>query len=129
MSKTDKGSIATVLSAFSRAARIAGVTELREGTQTGVEAVTKEGERTGITDATTEQFKDVVDMLPTQAPSLDLRLPDNVATGGTASVTPTAPVSRSLWVDLLQTKILQQEQFARQQPNIDEEISRLMRRA
>ena len=129
LSKSDKGSIMTVLSAASKALRIAGVTELREGTDAGIEAIKKEGERTGITDAATEQFRDVVDMLPTQAPSLDLRLPDDVATGGTASVTPTAPVSRSLLGGSPANEDIAARQFARQQPNIDEEISRLMRRA
>jgi len=127
LSKSDKGSILTVMSAASKALRIAGVTELREGTDAGIEAIKKEGERTGITDAATEQFKDVVDMLPTQAPSLDLRLPDDVATGGTASVTPTAPVSRSLLGGSPANEDIATRQFARQQPNIDEEISRLMR--
>ena len=127
LSKSDKGSILTVMSAASKALRIAGVTELREGTDAGIEAIKKEGERTGITDAATEQFKDVVDMLPTQAPSLDLRLPDDVATGGTASVTPTAPVSRSLLGGSPANEDIAARQFARQQPNIDEEISRLMR--
>jgi len=56
-----------------------------------------------------------------------LRLPDDVATGGTASVTPTAPVSRSLLGGSPANEDIAARQFARQQPNIDEEISRLMR--
>ena len=91
LSKSDKGSILTVMSAASKALRIAGVTELREGTDAGIEAVKKEGERTGITDAATEQFKDVVDMLPTQAPSLDLRLPDVAYTSDQIDTAPIGP--------------------------------------
>ena len=91
LAKTDKGSIATVLSAFSRAARIAGVTELREGTQKGVEAVIKEGERTGITDEVSDEFKDFADQLPTQAPSLDLALPDVAYTSDQINTAPIGP--------------------------------------
>ena len=91
LSKSDKGSILTVMSAASKALRIAGVTELREGTDAGIEAIKKEGERTGITDAATEQFKDVVDMLPTQAPSLDLRLPDVAYTSDQINTAPIGP--------------------------------------
>ena len=91
LSKSDKGSILTVMSAASKALRIAGVTELREGTDAGIEAIKKEGERTGITDAATEQFKDVVDMLPTQAPSLDLRLPDVAYTSDQIDTAPIGP--------------------------------------
>jgi len=135
LSKSDKGSIMTVLSAASKALRIAGVTELREGTEAGVEAIKKEGERTGITDTATDQFRDVVDMIPTQAPSLNLRLPDNIGLGNTANAPTQAPMSRSL----LGGSIANEDIAARMNANrgglvskrsaIDQEIAELMARA
>ena len=134
LSKSDKGSILTVLSAASKALRIAGVTELREGTDASIEAIKKEGERTGITDAATDQFRDVVDMLPTQVPPLDLQLPDNIGLNNTASVPTQAPISRSL----LGGSIANEDIAARMNVNrgglvskrsaIDQEIAELMAR-
>ena len=135
LSRSDRGSIMTVLSAASKALRIQGVTNLGEETEAGVEAIKKESERTGITDAATDQFRDVVDMIPTQAPSLNLRLPDNIGLGNTANAPTQAPMSRSL----LGGSIANEDIAARMNANrgglvskrsaIDQEIAELMARA
>jgi hypothetical protein len=128
LSKTDKGSIAKVFSAFSKALRIAGVSEAMEGSDIVREEVAREVDKTGILDQVRQQAPDDADIssfinqIPGRPSQSNLNVPDVQPIASA-----TAPVSRSLLGGSPANEDIAARQFARQQPNIDEEISRLMR--
>ena len=137
LSKTDKGSIAQVMSAFSKALRISGVTEVMGGAEEFGEEVLREVNKTGIVDQarqqlpTNQQFQGLIDQLPTRPSNLNLNIP-NVQP--IASVPTQAPMSRSL----LGGSIANEDIAARMNVNrgglvskrsaIDQEIAELMAR-
>ena len=138
LSKTDKGSIAQVMSAFSKALRIAGVTELMGGAEEFGEEVLREVNKTGIVDQarqqlpTNQQFQGLIDQLPTRPSNLNLNIPDIQPI---ANAPTQAPMSRSL----LGGSIANEDIAARMNANrgglvskrsaIDQEIAELMARA
>ena len=138
LSKTDKGSIAQVMSAFSKALRIAGVTEVMGGAEEFGEEVLREVNKTGIVDQarqqlpTNQQFQGLIDQLPTRPSNLNLNIPDIQPI---ANAPTQAPMSRSL----LGGSIANEDIAARMNANrgglvskrsaIDQEIAELMARA
>jgi hypothetical protein len=82
LSKTDKGSIAQVFSAFSKALRIAGVSEAMEGSDIVREEIAREVDKTGILDQVRQQAPDDADIssfinqIPGRPSQSNLNVPD-----------------------------------------------------
>ena len=82
LSKTDKGSIAQVFSAFSKALRIAGVSEMMEGSDIAREEVTREVDKTGILDQVRKQrpsdadISSFINQMPGRPSQSNLNVPD-----------------------------------------------------
>lgn len=97
LSKTDKGSIAKVFSAFSKAVRIAGVSEMMEGSNLVREEVLREVNKTGIVDQARQQkpsdadISNFINQIPARPSQSNLNVPD---VQPIASVPTQAPVNR-----------------------------------